>query len=184
MPRQRKVRLNVLVAPSLVDRYTALAARHHIARNELLRYALEHGYGQVVSWCRRNPAIAGPDSLAPAASADGSALPPAGGASLDVPKQLRQYAVTLRAANPDADSQNVRAMLAAQAAIFGLSPTVSVPLVADILSEHFPGESASAAPAAQPSDASSAVAPAPVPVDPDADLLPELDPSVPGVDLD
>lgn len=184
MPRQRKVRLTVLVAPSLLDRYTALAARHHVARNELLRYALEHGYGQVVSWCRRNPALAGPDSLDPAASADGSALPPAGGASVDVSKQLRQYAVSLRSTNPAVDSETVRAMLAAQAAVFGLSPAVSVPLVADILAEHFPGESPSAVSPAASSDAAPLASPSPVPVDSDGDLLPELDPSAPEVELD
>ena len=87
----------------------------------------------------------------------------------------------------DLDPSVFRAMVAAQAVVLGLSPAVSSPLVDAIVLEHFPGgvEAGGAAMLAG-SDVADLPASAVTDVDgnADADTLPELDPSVPVVELD
>ena len=197
MARARKVRLVVLVSPSLAQRYLALSERYHFSRNEVCRYALEHGYAAAVAWCKRSAAsftdevdasdgsVRRPlpsDFLAEPSSA--SAVSGVGG---DPGVALRRYAGVVVSQGSDLDPSVFRSMVVAQAAVLGLSPVVSAPLVDAIVLEHFPGGVEGDGADMLIGAAAAGVPGSALPGDDEAadpDTLPELDPSVPVVDLD
>ena len=196
MARTPKVRLVLLVSPSIAQRYMALAERFRFSRNEVCRYALDHGYAATVAWCRRTEAIftdevdASDGSVQrplPSVFGNRSSAPLVAGAGDDPGVALRRYAEVVVSQDSDLDPSVFRAMVAAQAVVLGLSPVVSSPLVDAIVLEHFPGgvEAGGAAVLAG-SDVADPPGSAVTDVDEnaDADTLPELDPSVPVVELD
>ena len=186
MPRVPKVRLVLLVPPSIVQRYMALSERYGFSRNEVCRYALEHGFAATVAWCKRTEAIFTDGAAELTASAQ-NALPlgtpgnrssvsgvPA--AVVDPAVALRNYAGIIASQGSGFDQEVFRSMLAAQAAVLGLSPVASAPLVDTVVLERFPGDVRAGGGDVPAESTASDVA--------DPDTLPELDPAGPVVELD
>ena len=186
MARVRKVRLVLLVSPSIVQRYMALSERYGISRNEVCRYALDHGFAATLAWCKRTEAIFTDEAAELTASAqhplplgtpgNRSSVSDVPAAVVDPAVALRNYAGIIVSQGSGFDQDVFRSMVAAQAVVLGLSPVASAPLVETIVLEQFPGEV----------DPGQGDAPAESPAVgvPDPDTLPELDPAGPVVELD
>ena len=143
MPRQRKVKIMLNVAPALAARYKALGERYGVPRSELYRCALERGYRSAADWCQRSMSLY--DSALPDGGlADQAAALPPSGAELsrsEAAEALGRYAAALAAEDVGVGMDAFHAMLSAQAAVLGLTPATSGAIIGDVVARHFPGSS-------------------------------------------
>ena len=182
MFRKNKVRMVVLVRPELLDKYRTLAAQYGVSRNDLCRYALEHGYQATVTWCRRQHELLGQDDRQylmnlPGASTPASPSLSTGAPAVPVGTALRRYAEAVVRQEEGLTPHSFRTLLSSQALVLGLSGSAVKPVVDSIVAEYFPAsvDGADGHPSGDQS----------VPSDSDPESeLPALDPAVPLVDLD
>ena len=182
MTRMKKVRMVVLVRPELLDKYRTLAAQYGVSRNDLCRYALEHGYQATVAWCRRQHEILAHDDRQYLLNLPGGASPTAssssaGAAAVPVGTALRRYAEVVVRQEAELTADGFRTLLSSQALVLGLSGPAAEPVVEAVVAEHFP----------VPVDGVEGHHSADESIDADSDPdseLPALDPAAPLVDLD
>lgn len=182
MTRTKKVRMVVLVRPELLAKYRTLATQYGVSRNDLCRYALEHGYQATVTWCRRQHEVLAHDDRQYLLNLPGGASPPASSSSaaaapVPVGTALRRYAEVVVRQEAALTADGFRTLLSSQALVLGLSGPGADPVVDSIVAEYFPA----------PVDGGDGHHSADESIDLDSDPeseLPALDPAVPLVDLD
>ena len=181
MVRRKKVRMVVLVRPELLTKYRDLARQFGVSRNDLCRYALEHGYHATATWCRRQHDVFAQDDRQFLVNPPGPDPPASGGApaSTAVPLDdaLRRYAQVVVRQESALVPQTFRTLLLAQAAVLGLPGPAAEPLVEAIVAEYYPAPVDGVESGRSDDDSADADS------DTDSDL-PALDPTVPVVDLD
>ena len=139
MARDVKTRVVAFVSASVADQYMRLSRRFGISRSELFRMALQRGYKSIAAWCERTREDFVAGEVAESGSVPSSSDPVPAASAAPVAK-LSDYGRVLVDQDPDLGVDQVRAMLMAQSAVFGVPADEVDELVAAVIEQLFPAE--------------------------------------------